>query len=859
MKKDIHIFSPGTQTSAQGITRDFTKKDLKEIADTYNPNIHEAPIRIGHDDSDRVPSWGWVKGVKLKGSDLYAEVEFSPLMKEYVDNKLYTKVSASFYSPESKINPEPGNWSLRHVAMLGAQPPAVKGLKGFAYSEVSEMDGVLDFSVSATEKLDPEKVFDPELGPTLKSDESPLNSLKEKLDEARTEMAKEEKENAELEAQAAQQPEADAQGQEEFAEKKMKKALAGKMGAESAGEEISEDDTEDMASCGGKSRKYKEKSYSDEEKHAEAEALRDGKEASVGSAKHDAKMVATDEESDGPGPVAGKQKKKYMDGNALQDPNKDEYLSGQKQQYSEVEVPAKYEVEEYREGFIQAVLAYKEAAMIDGDVEFTEDDEVTPSFKAGVEAGLEFAEAEVIRNGSASAVGSATHDKKMVAAEWEESDGEGPVASKVKKSPKDGECCEDDAGEYQEPTFDPRGPKGSSKKRGSDGLVTSDTGVAGTNNSEIRYKEMEGKDLPEPLKKQAAKKKAESGKMSEEEAMTEGKKYKEDEAQHKEVFKDLPDGASESKDNRPGRSGNVKLGKPDTKEYKSKTKVKATKTLVHGDDGMDKRKSTSQLGRQNDQSGRGETGEAGEEGKTFRARGGDTTATEGTGTDYAREQTGSDGGAQEKDRMGNIGKSKEQDAHRKVTGKMQDAGDRGEVTTGGGYPGSGAAVKKPSVRVMYIGKKGGTTPLTTNFSESEEFSELSARLAELEAANAKLVQEKQAAIRAAHRSQLVEFAESLYARGQLTPAVIDSDDLVDYMEGLEYGTLEFSEGETAATKLMEILAKLPAQVSFAEIAAHDKEALPLESLDPHEKALRLSKEEGIDYAEALKKSLFTAE
>ena len=77
---EIHIFSPGTQTSSQGVTREFTKKDLKQIADTYNPNIHEAPIRIGHDDSDRVQSWGWVRGVKLKGSDLYAVVEFSPLM-----------------------------------------------------------------------------------------------------------------------------------------------------------------------------------------------------------------------------------------------------------------------------------------------------------------------------------------------------------------------------------------------------------------------------------------------------------------------------------------------------------------------------------------------------------------------------------------------------------------------------------------------------------------------------------------------------------------------------------------------------------------------------------------------------------
>ena len=29
MKTDIHIFSPGTQTSAQGVTREFTKKDLE--------------------------------------------------------------------------------------------------------------------------------------------------------------------------------------------------------------------------------------------------------------------------------------------------------------------------------------------------------------------------------------------------------------------------------------------------------------------------------------------------------------------------------------------------------------------------------------------------------------------------------------------------------------------------------------------------------------------------------------------------------------------------------------------------------------------------------------------------------------
>ena len=53
---------------------------------------------------------------------------------------------------------------------------------------------------------------------------------------------------------------------------------------------------------------------------------------------------------------------------------------------------------------------------------------------------------------------------------------------------------------------------------------------------------------------------------------------------------------------------------------------------------------------------------------------------------------------------------------------------------------------------------------------------------------------------------------------------------------------------------MELLASLPAQVSFSEIAPVSQDSVPLENLDPHERALLLVKEEGIDYAEAIKKS-----
>lgn len=812
---DIHIFSPGKQTSSQGVTREFTKKDLKQVADSYIPERHEAPILVGHEMTDKTPSWGWVKKVKMKGDRLYAEVEFSPLMDEYIENGLYKKVSASFYSPESKINPEPGQWSLRHVAMLGAQPPAVKGLSGFAYSELSEGEGVLDFAVEM--KLTPDQVFDKDLGPTLKEDTAPLEFLKTKLDEARQEMATENKKSEELEAQAeSQQPEVAAQG-EEFAEKDgKKKAPAGKQGAEEAEEEVSEDENVDMASSCGKKKNYKE--GDDSADHAgSCDSKKNYKEGDKDAVDH--------------------KSKKYKEG------EHDDAKHSEEAPFSEVAVPAGLDVDEYREGFTQAVLAYKEAVLIGGDVEFSEDEDVSESFKSGVAAGLEFAECEFIKDGKATSCGNGPHDKKMVSTD-EESEGAGPeLGAKGPGTPDSGanEC--DDCGEYDEGVV----VRGGMVKRGKDNIKSSEMDYdkgAEVQPSDIMYKEMEGKDLPEALKKNAAKKKAESGKMSMDQAM------KEDDEQHKEVFEDLPNGDPESKD--------TSKGAKDEKDYKSKTKVKATKTLIHGEDGLTDRAPSTKM-TQNDQAGRGEVGKAGEEGKTFRAKGGKTTGKEGTGTDEARAIKGSDDGDAIAGRN-DIGRSSEQAEGRAKVGQApQDEDDRGKALSLGGYPGSGSAVKKPQVRVMYVGKKGASKPAQANFSESEQFSELTSRLAELEAANARLVQEKAQAERAAHRSHLSEFAESLFDTGRLTPAVIDAEELVDYMEGLEYGTLEFAEGESAATKLMDLLAALPSQVSFAEVAPFNKEELPVETLDPHEQALRLAKEEGIDYAEALKKTLFTAE
>ena len=101
--------------------------------------MHEAPIVIGHP-SDNAPAYGWVSGLSFdEGAGLEAEpAQVEAQFAEMVADGRFKKVSASFYTPESASNPAPGVYYLRHVGFLGAQPPAVKGLKPVAFAEDDE-------------------------------------------------------------------------------------------------------------------------------------------------------------------------------------------------------------------------------------------------------------------------------------------------------------------------------------------------------------------------------------------------------------------------------------------------------------------------------------------------------------------------------------------------------------------------------------------------------------------------------------------------------------------------------------------------------------------------------------------------
>lgn len=141
--KHLHIFKPGRQTAMSGVTLEFSESDLEASARAYDPAKHEAPIVIGHPKHD-APAYGWVKSLAAGADGLNAEPhQVDANFAELVAAGRYKKISASFYLPDAPNNPVPGVYYLRHVGFLGAQPPAVKGLKAAEFADAEE--GVVEF------------------------------------------------------------------------------------------------------------------------------------------------------------------------------------------------------------------------------------------------------------------------------------------------------------------------------------------------------------------------------------------------------------------------------------------------------------------------------------------------------------------------------------------------------------------------------------------------------------------------------------------------------------------------------------------------------------------------------------------
>lgn len=156
---ELDILPKGTHRSGNGYTLEARDKELDDLVSSYNPASFQAPLIITHDTKGVADSalhatefaYGVPSKLKRVGDKVKAVFDnVAPEFKRWVQENKLTSVSPSFYLPDSPNNPTPGKLALRHIAALGATPPAIKTLSGalktaFNFAQ-SPDEGSIDFS-----------------------------------------------------------------------------------------------------------------------------------------------------------------------------------------------------------------------------------------------------------------------------------------------------------------------------------------------------------------------------------------------------------------------------------------------------------------------------------------------------------------------------------------------------------------------------------------------------------------------------------------------------------------------------------------------------------------------------------------
>lgn len=142
--KWCEIFRTGTHTDSKGNSREWTEADLQQICSNFESKNPDVPICVGHPKTNS-PAYGWIESLKLIGGKLYASFkDVQPEFQEAVNKGLFKTRSISLT----------GNLVPRHIAFLGAQAPAIKGMEQFCFEAETENDIIIDFSEENNETPD---------------------------------------------------------------------------------------------------------------------------------------------------------------------------------------------------------------------------------------------------------------------------------------------------------------------------------------------------------------------------------------------------------------------------------------------------------------------------------------------------------------------------------------------------------------------------------------------------------------------------------------------------------------------------------------------------------------------------------
>lgn len=142
------IFSTGTWSGSKKVTAD--EKFLDQIVASYaglNSKVpgYSIPIKLGHNKRVGEPAYGYATNVRREGKTLLADFEGVPSeIVDAISKKRYNAVSVELW-PMIEYEGQVFEQVLGGVALLGAEWPAVKGLKPLYASEFAE-DGALTLS-----------------------------------------------------------------------------------------------------------------------------------------------------------------------------------------------------------------------------------------------------------------------------------------------------------------------------------------------------------------------------------------------------------------------------------------------------------------------------------------------------------------------------------------------------------------------------------------------------------------------------------------------------------------------------------------------------------------------------------------
>lgn len=184
----LEIFRTGTHTDSSGQVTSYNAQDLSEMAQLYNNRVmsdsrNEAPLVKGHPKDDS-PAYGWIERLARRGDKLVAKVRYvTPDLLEELSSGRYRNVSIALYPDKM----------LRHVGLLGAVAPAIKGLDILSFSEndycnyeskltiIDEKDNEVISSNFSEKEFEAISLENKSLREKLGTMEAEMNDLKKKI------------------------------------------------------------------------------------------------------------------------------------------------------------------------------------------------------------------------------------------------------------------------------------------------------------------------------------------------------------------------------------------------------------------------------------------------------------------------------------------------------------------------------------------------------------------------------------------------------------------------------------------------------------------------------------------------------